>query len=287
MKFESLKGIIALDIDGTVTQESHTMASQVADYLTSLAKDDWKIIFITGRPFQWSYQTLKDLSFTYILAVQNGSLLIQLPEMEIVVRKYLSKDIIPRMNDICERFDTDYIIYSGLENDDICYYRPKRMSHSLLDYVKRRSSTLNEIYQAVESFHDLPITVFSSVKCFADEPQAFALSQEMEELGLHAPPNRDPFDRRYFVIQGTHGDATKGLALKNYAKHFCGHLPIIAAGDDYNDLTMLEVADIKIVMANGPQELIKMADVVAPEAKQNGIITGLEEAIQKVRELKK
>ncbi len=285
MKFESPKGIIALDIDGTITPEAHAVAPQVIDFLSSLARSGWQMIFITGRPFQWSYQTLNVMPFSYILAVQNGSLLIELPSKQIVVRKYLSNEIIPAMNEVCSQFKTDYIIYSGLENHDICYYRPDRMSQSLLEYVQRRSSTLKERYQAVESFDGLPISVFSSVKCFADEPQAFALSHAIQKLGLHAPPNLDPFDRNYFVIQGTHAEATKGLALKNFAKNFADHIPIIAAGDDYNDLSMLEVADVKVVMANGPRSLLDIADIVAPSALVNGIIEGLQKAVVKAGEL--
>jgi Cof subfamily protein (haloacid dehalogenase superfamily) len=287
MNFPIPKGIIALDIDGTVTTEAHAVPFQVIDYLSSLANNGWKIIFITGRPFQWSYTALHTLPFTYILAVQNGALLIELPSKEVLIRKYLNKLIIPRMEAICTKFGTDFIIYSGLENGDVAYYRPAKMSPVLLSYVQKRTAALGEIWQAVDSFHDLPIEVFSSVKCFADEPQALALSEEIEKLGLHAPPNRDPFDSHYFVIQGTHHDATKGIALKSYVKKFDQNIPIIAAGDDYNDLSMLLVADVKVVMANAPNSLLEMADVIAPSALENGVIEGLTKAIKKTEELKR
>lgn len=277
------KGIIALDIDGTLTPEVHAVPPQVIDYLSSLVKNGWKIIFITGRPFRWSYATLQGLPFTYVLAVQNGSLLVELPSKEIIIRKYLSKDIIPKMTEICARFGTDFVIYSGMENEDICYYRPQKMSPVLLHYVQKRTVALGEKWQAVDSFHELPVEAFSSVKCFADEPQAFDLSQAIEQLGLHAPPNRDPYDLNYFVIQGTHHEATKGIALQNYAKRFDAQVPIIAAGDDYNDLSMLIVADVKVVMANAPNSLLDIADVIAPAALDNGIIEGLAKAIKKLK----
>lgn len=286
MIFKSPKGIIALDIDGTLTPEAHAVAPQVIDYLTSLSKMGWQLIFITGRPFQWSYQTLRVMPFSYILAVQNGALLLELPAREIVIRKYLSREIIPQMTKICSKFETDFIIYSGLENHDICYYRPEKMSPALLSYVKKRAAALQENYQAVDYFQDIPITVFSSIKCFADESQAFALSREIEKFGLHAPPNKDPFDPCYYVIQGTHAEATKGQALKDFAASLGGQIPIIAAGDDYNDMSMLHVADVKVVMANAPRQVLDMADVVAPTAMENGIIEGLKEAIGKAEVIK-
>ena len=182
------KGIIALDIDGTLTKERYAVSPQVIDYLSFLAHEGWKIIFITGRPFHWSYQTLQHMPFTYILAVQNGSLVMELPSKEIILRKYLKKEIIYPLSKACSQFGTDFIIYSGYENGDICYYRPTKMSPTLLDYVQRRSTALGERYQAVESFGELPVDVFSSVKCFADESQAYELGTELENLSLHAPP---------------------------------------------------------------------------------------------------
>jgi hydroxymethylpyrimidine pyrophosphatase-like HAD family hydrolase len=57
---------------------------------------------------------------------------------------------------------------------------------------------------------------------------------------------------------------------------------VIAAGDDYNDESMLKVADVKVVMATAPQDLLLKADVVAPAASEEGIIAGLEAAIAHV-----
>ena len=54
---------------------------------------------------------------------------------------------------------------------------------------------------------------------------------------------------------------------------------VIAAGDDYNDEPMLEAADIKVVMATAPADLLSKADIIAPAASEDGIICGLEAAI--------
>jgi hydroxymethylpyrimidine pyrophosphatase-like HAD family hydrolase len=42
---------------------------------------------------------------------------------------------------------------------------------------------------------------------------------------------------------------------------------------------MLESANIKVVMATAPQDLLKMADIIAPAAQKFGIIQGLQQAI--------
>ncbi len=284
MFFRSAKGIIALDIDGTLTAEDQALDSSVIQALQALSSD-WRFIFITGRPFQWGFRTLQSLPFSYALAVQNGALLVEMPQKEIILRRYLTQEILPLMESICQKQTTDFVVYSGLENEDQCYYRPQHFSEEILAYVLRRTAYLKEKWQSIPSFAQLPVSTFSSLKCFATEDQAYQLSRCIEdELGLHAPPNRDPFDPRYFVIQATHAKATKGDVLTEFAQLNDLKGPIIAAGDDYNDRTMLEKATVKIVMANAPLEILKLADVVAPPASQQGLIQGLAEALKRLEE---
>lgn len=282
MFFRPAKGIIALDIDGTLTAEDKGLDARLIHTLHALSQE-WHFIFITGRPFQWGLRTLQPLPFPYALAVQNGALLIEMPSKKILLRRYLTQEILPLMESLCQKQATDFIVYSGMENEDWCYYRPQYLPDEIRAYVLRRTAYLKEKWQALSSFDQLPVSSFSSLKCFAAEKQAYLLSRCMEEeLGLHAPPNRDPFDASYFVIQATHAEATKGDVLSEFAQLIGSSGPIIAAGDDYNDRTMLEKATVKIVMANAPADLLELADVIAPPAEQQGLIQGLAEAIERL-----
>lgn len=283
MFFHPFRGIIALDIDGTVTAQAHEIDLDVIKALDQLAQEEWQLIFITGRPFQWGFLTLKSLPFPYALAVQNGALLMEMPSHEILIRKYLTQEILPKIEQISQECATDFAIYSGLENDDWCYYRSNFFPSSMLSYALHRAEFLGEKWQSLETFSDLPVSRFSSIKFFAKDERAFILSQRIEEeLGLHAPPNRDPFNPEYFVIQATHAEANKGQILQEFIQLRGISGPVIAAGDDHNDRSMLKVAHMKIVMANAPSDLLAIADVIAPPATQRGIIQGLAEAIHRL-----
>lgn len=284
MFFRVPKGIIALDIDGTLTSETHQVHPEVIKFLTSLAEEKWEFIFITGRPFQWGFQSLYDLPFSYALAVQNGALTLEMPTREILNKQYLTPSIFPAIESICEKEQTDFVVYLGWEYNDWCYYRPDHFDPSLLEYLNRRCTFLKEKWQPVPDFTSLPASTVASLKCFAkEENQAIRLGRQVEaKTELHAPINRDPFDPNYFVIQMTHPEATKGHALKHFMQSFPTSVPVIAAGDDYNDLSMLKIANVKVVMNTAPDDLKVIADVVAPAASENGIIEGLKKAIEKV-----
>ena len=58
--------------------------------------------------------------------------------------------------------------------------------------------------------------------------------------------------------------------------YFPGHAAVLAAGDDLNDISMLQAADIKIVMPAAPKEMHPMATILA----NDGIIEALKLATQ-------
>ncbi|KAF3362337.1 hypothetical protein PHSC3_001166 [Chlamydiales bacterium STE3] len=275
-----MKGIIALDIDGTVTAEAHSLPEEVVNTLEELQGQGWIFIFITGRTFQWAYSSLKQLKMPFHLAVQNGAVLLQMPQRLILHRCYLDSIIVEGMHQICHRLNTDFIIYSGYENQDACYYRSHYFSKEHLEYLKKRYTTLKENWIAVEDFK-LELTHVASLKCIEKQSLIREVIQEVEaQLDVHIPLNRDPFSPDYYVAQATHPEATKGHILNIFKTYLKSSGPVIAAGDDFNDVSMLKNADIKIVMGQAPEPLLKMADVVAPPARAMGIIAGLRHAIQ-------
>lgn len=276
-----MHGIIALDIDGTITAEHHATPREVIEFLGRLTQE-WHLIFITGRTFQWGHSALRGISHPYHFAVNNGALMLEMPARKIVARKYLSRSFIPGMEEVCSRQGTDFILFGGYECGDKCYYRPKRLGPVLSKFFQRRCEALEETGIPVDSFEEVPLTEFAAAKCFAETPVAARLSAQLEQsLGLHAPAIRDPFDNRIDVVQATHPAVSKGEAVEDFKKLIRSEGIVIAAGDDNNDRSMLAHADIKVVMATAPEDMRQNADIVAPPAKEHGIIKGLKEAVEK------
>ena len=275
-------GTIALDIDGTITAERHRLPRGVVAYLSQLAHMGWRFVFITGRTFSWGYSVLKELDFPYYLAVQNGAIILEMPSRTILCKQYLDKGVFEAMDEICRHEKTDYVLYGGVEYGDICYFRPEFFSKNMLTYVQQRTAAIKENWHPVSSYEDIDISEFPSIKCFGDQESALRISEKIQVLGLCAPPIRDPFDENYFVVQATHSKICKGQALQDLSRLFPEGLgKVVAAGDDLNDITMLAAADIKVVMATAPPEMLQLADIVAPPASEEGIIEGLRQALQK------
>ena len=87
-------------------------------------------------------------------------------------------------------------------------------------------------------------------------------------------------DNDDWMVDFTHVDATKASAAGRVAG-LLGIKPsqLIAAGDSYNDLPLLEACGLGIAMGNGVAELKAGADYVAPSTWEDGLATAIEEFV--------
>jgi Cof subfamily protein (haloacid dehalogenase superfamily) len=261
-----MKGLIALDIDGTIISNSLPLEQDIADYLETLHQEGWKFIFISGRNYKWMKKTLANLNFQAAFAPYNGAFLI---ENEMIKKNTLTDSLIPELLKIAAEEQAGFVLYG--ENDAV-YYNPELFSKDMQDYLNRRAAAFNETFIAVKEYPK----EFYSIKWLGEKKQMERLSERMEEsFHLHAPPIADPFQEGRFVTQATHKDAAKGEILKAYKAYLNVKSPVIAAGDDLNDESMLREADIAIAMSTAPRILMALADIVAPSSSEKGIIEGL------------
>lgn len=276
-----MPGLIALDIDGTVTTFGADIPREVTAYLEQLVFAGWQIVFITGRTFTDGHQLLRGLKFPYYFSVQNGAITLSMPGEKIIDKRLLDTQIFPLMEKICMDEPTDFVIFAGFEYQDNCYYRSKNFSDELLHYLKQRTDAFSSVWYDLPSFEQIPLKTYPSLKCFGKFESANRIAQRIEnEIGLHAPLIKDPFQNNYYVVQATHPDVSKGSALKNLMHILACDGPIIVAGDDNNDKSMLDEATIRVIMSTAPAQLLSTAHVIAPPASEKGIIKGIQEALK-------
>ncbi|CCB91855.1 HAD superfamily hydrolase/phosphatase [Waddlia chondrophila 2032/99] len=269
--------LIALDIDGTLTSDLHSIPQEIESYLGLLAGKEVMIALVTGRCFSLAYPLLKSWTFPYLLAIHNGAIILRMPEKKIIFKQYIDPKVVETLDEIVSGEETDFALYTGIENEDICYFRPKQFSPRLRSYVRKRAELCKENWVAVDHFDSLQLNSLTAIKCFGSKESAQRIKGKIEkQLSLHVPVIKDPVDQSVYIAQATHPNIDKGTALGsilNGEKYL-----IIAAGDDHNDLPMLKKADVKIVMDSAPSELKQMADIIAKPAQELGIIEALENA---------
>jgi len=276
------KGTIALDIDGTITRPDRMIPDDVASYLTSLHHAGWQIALVTGRIFSYAMNTLTKLDFPFLLAVQNGADLIEMPARKKITQHYFTSEIIDHIDHLYANEKEDFLVYAGFEKGDFCYYRPSRYSSPMLTYLERLKKLCSEPWQKVQSFEESKQCAFPLIKGFGTKAHCDAIEAHLaSHPDLETSVIRDPIDPSLHLVLITHEKANKGTAINTLMETYQLARPLIVAGDDNNDIPLLKAGDIRIAMEGAPLELRKIADIEAPLAANSGIIQGLAQAIQK------
>ena len=278
------KGTIALDIDGTITVNKHVLEEPVQKRLEELMREGWRLIFITGRTFSFAEPILSSLKGDFALAVQNGAALYEMPGERLLSKHFLPKEAAPPLDAILEHEPGGLLIESGRERGDICYFKPDDFSAAEREYLDFRISISPERWKPIASFEDFPFTHFAVGKYFATKERAHEIARHMEKiegLSLNVVVISDPFRPGFHLAHVNVAEASKGNILLEWVKAKDAKGPLIVAGDDFNDIEMLQHGDIKIVMETAPAEMHSFADILADSAEDQGILAALEEAITK------
>lgn len=275
----SEKGFIALDVDGTLTSNIHQIPERVIAYLHKLQSEGFEILMITGRPYTFAEKVFRDFDFPFHLAVQNGADIVRMPGSTVEIKNYLPKEILYRLQPLCDEIGRDFLAYAGPESGDSCYYRSLKNDADLLDYYGVLQDLCEGIWSDVETIDAIKQNAFPLLKILGKKEELTPLLKKVEEWDdVQSCMIRDPIRKDLHMVLLTDQNVNKGKTLQKLTKDAGNNVPIIAAGDDFNDLSMLEAAQFAIVMDNAPEELKKMADFVAPHVSKMGIIDGLEVA---------
>lgn len=273
-------GSIVLDIDGTITHGVAPLGQKSVEFFSMLHAKGWSFLFVTGRAFSFAQRTLEGLPFPYILALQHGADILLMPEEKLLDQKYLSGETITSIESAYEGENEDFLIYSGVKEGDFCYYRPEKFSPLLQAYLQKVMKVSNKPWRPLPHFKDLFDLHFPLIKCIGEKGSILRIEERLKTLSAFEMVSiQDPLNKALYLLLITHKEASKGAALQRIFAKFSPKGPLIVAGDDYNDASMLDLADIKIVIETAPRDLQQKADIIARSPKDEGIIDALQQAI--------
>jgi len=275
-----MHGWIALDIDGTITLDKYSVPPPVTAYLKELALSGWRMAMATGRPCRFASMALSRFDFPYVLICQNGSVALEMPGKKILFKRYLHWEDLPWIERAYDGIDSDFIVYTGVEQEDLCLFRPKKFPEEEGPAIEVWQKTQKEIWKGVDAFTRELLPSFPLAKCFGSFDRMARIAERLKTFDrFQVALMRNPFEPELAIVLITDRTASKGLALEELFQRFGRGQVVIAAGDDENDLSLLEVADCKIAMSHAPDALQEVADFIAPPTSKMGIIHALKMAI--------
>lgn len=252
--------MIALDMDGTLLNDDHAITGRTAATIRSVAEQGAEIVLCTGRAPQSTLPYLDELGLEGVVITHNGA-----------------ATVASKGRGVLHRFD---IPPQDLE-PYIQYCREQGVHfniNTVFDlYVDDREGMMPEMLDLYAQFLIEPKQL-PSWDALDDAPVKMTISGQKEEmdrveaeLGLWDHQLHYIRSGDYF-IDIMHQDATKGSALAKLAE-LRGIAPeqVLAIGNYYNDLSMIQFAGMGIAMDNAPIEVKAAAQEVTKSNNEEGV----------------
>lgn len=259
--------MVVLDLDDTLLQDDLTISEPTRATLLRAQREGIRVVLASGRPTGAIWRYARELEIDrhggYIISF-NGAVVTDAATGEILFQTALSKETVHELHDLSLAHGT-----------------------LLLTYVDDAIVTplANEWADIEQKLTGMEIRVVPDFKAAVrvDCIKAILLQEPtfLKAVADHLRPLvRDRLNMvisKPFFLEFT----AKGIDKRHSLASLCGKLEIlpsevVAMGDSYNDVGMIEFAGLGICMANGPLEVQAKADHVTSSNMDHGVAAALE-----------
>lgn len=261
--------LIAIDLDGTLVRSDQSISQRTIDTLIHVQEMGVKLAIASGRPTYGTAHvadTLRLQDFGGYVMSYNGGEIYDWQTKQRLHAQTLDKKLIPYLYSYAQTQGLPIMTYIGKEvvseEEDNRYIQYSSM---------RNRMSIKKVDNFVKAVQEEEI-----VKCIiVGDPDVLPpLEAELQSTlkGRAGAFRSEPFFLE-IVPQGI--DKGKGLSIL-LNKLGMKREDLLAFGDGYNDIPMLQFAGTGVAMGNAAEEIKKAADEVAPSNNDDGIAIYLE-----------
>lgn len=258
------KKLLALDIDGTLTNTQKEITPKTLQKIIEVQEKGHVVAIASGRPLPGIRKIADTLQLDkfggYVLAF-NGGRIVNYKTGDVVYQAALDNEIVREIYDYCLGTGCGMVTYDGdrvITGTDIDGYMTFEASINHMEIMR---------IDNFKEYIDFPLN-----KCLltAEPDKAAKIEEELDaKFGERVTIFRS---EPYFVEimpQNVH-KATSLEKLLGVLKMEVKDL--IACGDGYNDLTMIDYAGIGVAMANAQDIVKEHADYITLSNDEDGLV---------------
>ena len=255
--------MIVLDLDGTLTNGRKVITPKTKEALFELKRQGGVIVLASGRPTYGITPLAEELKLYetggYILSY-NGGRILNLSTGEIVFKKELPISSNKKIIEIAKEQGVNFLTY---END--CIITPDASD----EYVKKEAF-INKL--EVKEVKDMEAYVTFPVVKFLLLGDGEILSQVEPKVKEALGDDYSVYGSEPFFLEVLPKGIDKAASLERLLHELSmGREEMIACGDGYNDLSMIQYAGLGVAMENAVPSVKKAADYVTFSNNDDGI----------------
>lgn len=260
-----MKTLYVSDLDGTLLQPDSRLSEHTVRLLNKAVSDGKLFTIATARTPATVGAILRGVDMRLPAVVMTGAALWNPATGHYTRRQYLDSGAAARLLRIYEETDTSSFVFT-LDNDMIDIYHVGGPLNTLQQqFMEERSHSPYKRFHVTAAGGDiLPPDLSKVILLYSMLPDAKAASTYELTKGierLRAQYYHDIFGPETGILEAFSESATKANAVRALAES-TGADRIVCFGDNINDLSMMEAADVAVAVGNALPEVKEAADLV-------------------------
>ncbi|MPW25706.1 Cof-type HAD-IIB family hydrolase [Alkalibaculum sp. M08DMB] len=268
--------MIAIDMDGTLLYSRHEITNRVKNAVIAAAKKGVKIVLSTGRIYTSARYYTRLMGIETPIITCNGALIKEENRLiyKCPIPQYSLKNALSKLleyNDVYYQLYSEQTYYAKEESETVRQYRKWNEDQNIDDRVSIK--IMNNPMDMIDEPDEL-LKMFLLQTGVLKERFDQLVSEMNQINGIYCVSSLQN------SVDVINRDVNKGNALKYLADQYSINSEnIMAIGDNYNDLEMIEYAGLGVAMENAEQPVKDSADYITKSNLEDGVAIAIEKFV--------
>lgn len=269
--------LIAVDIDGTLLDSKFEIPGANLAALRRAHSLGVDVVLTTGRRHAFAMPIAEILGFDLWLISSNGAIT-RSSGGEVFHRHLLPAAVARRLIAHMAPFRRQAVLTFDREcRGALVVETIEELNGSIGRWIKQNADFIQQVVRLEDALAIDPVQAMfgGSLACMQEAEAWLATGAFNSEVTVL----KTKYEARDLCVLDVMGrGCSKGHALERWARHRgLSRSEVVAIGDNYNDVPMLEFAGIPFIMGNACEELKQNGWRVAPSNDESGVAAALEQ----------
>lgn len=272
--------LLAVDIDGTLTDPHFKVSERNIAALRAAHQAGIQVMLATGRRHDYALPIALELGFPLLLVSSNGAV-VRTSEGETLFTDFLKAETARKLIRHMDAFRGNAVLtFDRPGHDALIIERFEELNRTIsrwLEINRPYIQYVSPLEHAVAQEDPVQAMFCGPVSLMVRAQERLAEADFLDEITIL----RTQYDHRDLsILDVLTCECSKGHALRRLAEQ--NNIPtsqIMAIGDNYNDLEMLEYAGVPIVMGNASPDLKQAGWRVTGSNAESGVAQAVEELL--------